>query len=74
MRAYAVQHADVDPGIGRTVYASLRSVTPIDAATRPDTGYIDIEYRHSALTAALVDAGWLTTPAVNTPVVPTPSS
>ena len=25
-----------------------------------DTGYLDIQYRHSALTAALIDAGWLT--------------
>ena len=34
----------------------LRTVTKID----DDTGYIDVQYQHSALTAAVVDAGWLT--------------
>ena len=42
--------------MGPTINRFLRSVTRID----DDTGYLDIQYRHSALTAALVDAGWLT--------------
>ena len=40
-----------------TITSFLASVTSIDG----NTGYVDIRYRHSELTAALVDAGWVTT-------------
>ena len=53
LKAYSARHS---PSVGPTINRFLRSVTGID----DDTGYLDIQYRHSALTAALVDAGWLT--------------
>ena len=53
LRAFSAKHSS---SVGQTIHKFLRSVTKID----DDTGYIDIQYRHSALTAALIDAGWLT--------------
>ena len=58
LRAYSAQHSS---SVGRTINCFLDFCAPsLRRRIDDDTGYLDIQYRHSALTAALIDAGWLT--------------